>query len=295
MPKSTFGPQAYAKDGGRFRSYPSYGFGASTREVAGKVFVSQEHTALATAGTQGPGPIYLLAPSVGGKQPDGRKPDPPVWKLGTAERFPKSSSSLNEPGPQKYTLPGLIGQKPTPGTSYRSEPIYGFGSATRDQCAKAMTEIPGTESPGPVYTLQGAMGKISSSRYGSGPLYSIAGRVWAPDGTGGEGAGLKYTLPQSIGPQPDSRMERAPTMLFGTSTREQNAKRFVSVEHKKNLFGTHSPGPAAPYQLDSSLGKQGSGRYKTQPNTVFSRASRWAKNEAEQKRNTVPGPGAYDF
>ena len=49
--KSTMGAQAL----GRYKSQPIYGFGANTREQAQKVFVSQEHTALATAGKAGPG------------------------------------------------------------------------------------------------------------------------------------------------------------------------------------------------------------------------------------------------
>ena len=64
---------------GKYHSEPIYGFGASTRETANKVFVSPEHTALATAGKHGPGPIYLLPPFVGGKQPNGRMRDPPSW------------------------------------------------------------------------------------------------------------------------------------------------------------------------------------------------------------------------
>ena len=34
-----------------------------------------------------PAAIYHLKPSVGGKQPDGRKADPPVWKFAKANRF----------------------------------------------------------------------------------------------------------------------------------------------------------------------------------------------------------------
>ena len=44
--RTSFGPQPL---GGR-TSAPSYGFGAASRATSQKVFVSQEHTALATAG-----------------------------------------------------------------------------------------------------------------------------------------------------------------------------------------------------------------------------------------------------
>ena len=75
------------------KSAPSYGFGAASRSTAQKVFVSQEHTALATAGMHSPGPaVYLLPPSVGGKQPDGRRADPPSWGFGTNNRARALSS-----------------------------------------------------------------------------------------------------------------------------------------------------------------------------------------------------------
>ena len=60
---STFGAQ---KSSSR-RTAPAFGFGAATREVANKVFVSQEHTSLATAGMHSPGPAkYVKPPSIGG-------------------------------------------------------------------------------------------------------------------------------------------------------------------------------------------------------------------------------------
>ena len=51
------------------KSAPAYGFGAATRSVAQKVFVSQAHTIKIAAGTGSPGPAqYTLPPSVGGHQ-----------------------------------------------------------------------------------------------------------------------------------------------------------------------------------------------------------------------------------
>lgn len=70
------------------KTAPAYGFGSATRDQANKLFVSQAHTILATGGRDSPGPAqYNLPPSVGGKQPDGKKPDPPVWGFGGADRF----------------------------------------------------------------------------------------------------------------------------------------------------------------------------------------------------------------
>ena len=124
---STFG---YNPQSSR-RTAPAFGFGACSREQAGKVFVSQEHTALATAGTQSPGPAqYLLPPSVGGKQPDGRKADPPSWAIGKDERFRYEKKGHATPGPGNYkTPPASVG--PQVIGRYKTEPLAGFGTAER--------------------------------------------------------------------------------------------------------------------------------------------------------------------
>ena len=283
MPRSTLGKQSY----GKFKSEPAYGFGAATREQAGKVFVSQEHTALATAGTAGPGHIYNLKASVGGKQPDGRKKDPPVWKFGTNRRFPRGSGERGEEDKGHiYNIPATVGIKPSPGqqSTLRAEPFFGFGTATRDQVAKAMTEQPGLHSPGPAsHVLQGSLGQIVSSRYHSQPAFSMSTRSYMPDGTDQQMDANQYDLPQAIGKQPDSRKADSSKPSFGKSTREQ-AKKAAAPE-------PDSPGPHAAYHLDNALGKQMSSKKKTGGNSVFSRASRFAPMKASE----VPGPGAYDF
>ena len=58
----------------------------------------------------------------------------------------------------------------------------------------------------------------------------------------------------------------APARSFGTSTREQNAKLYVSVEMKKGLHGMHSPGPHAAYYL-------GARRESLKPWTTVTRLS----------------------
>ena len=46
---------------------------------------------------------------------------------------------------------------------------------------------------------------------------------------------------------------------------------------------------------DNAIGRQSDSKKTTGPKSVFSRASRFAKYEAELKRNSVPGPGTYDY
>ena len=128
----------------------------------------------------------------------------------------------------------------------------------------------------------------------------------------------KYQLPQAFGPQPDSKKSRAATPGFGASTRDQRSKVFISLEHGKDAYGTQSTNkwynlpsavgkqvrhlPRSPCDLPTRMyltsqlfGKQVSSRMDTRPRSAFSRSSRWAAYEAELRRNTVPGPGSYDF
>ena len=93
------------------RSAPAFGFGAGSRDQFSKLFVSQEHTLSNTYGRQSPGPAtYVLPASVGGKQPDGRKPDPPVWRFAKNDRFNYGKSDP-VPDPTRYNLPKSIGGK----------------------------------------------------------------------------------------------------------------------------------------------------------------------------------------
>ena len=142
------------------KAAPIYGFGSATREQANKVFVSQEHTLIALGGSDSPGPAgYILPPSVGGKQPNGKMADPPVWAFGTANRF-QIGKSEKKPGPDEYKMyPSIGGNQPD--GARENAPEWGFGTATRDQINKlfisqehTLTILAGTQSPGPAcYTL----------------------------------------------------------------------------------------------------------------------------------------------
>ena len=130
--------------------------------------VSQEHTSLAMAGKTSLGPAaYKLPPSVGGKQPDGRKANPPVWKFGTARARllsnPPSFEGDRRPdyGPQPMLGPGQTLSR------VRSEPAFGFGSAGRATAKKVFIssshqrlDLYGMESPGPAhYASQSTIGR----------------------------------------------------------------------------------------------------------------------------------------
>ena len=292
------------------KSAPSVGFGSGTREQAGKLFVSQEHTALATAGKHSPGPAtYLLPPSVGGKQPDGRKADPPVWGFGTAQRFRPRTAPMkpdghagNTPGPGHYEKPpASVG--PQVLARFSSAPLMGFGTAERKNVKKVWIsqdhqkrDNHGLDSPGPAapYTLASTMGKQMASTIESPPAwaFSSAARTQVEPGRFSPGP-ASVVLPQAVGPQPDSRKPRAATPGFGASTRDIRAMIYLGPAQDKAAHGKIGPGPAAQYNLVDAVGKQVHSKTASAPGVAFSKASRWANYEREIKKNSTPGPGAY--
>jgi len=304
MKSSTFGSNVSS----RRRTAPAFGFGAATREVANKVFVSQEHTALATAGMHSPGPAtYLLPPSVGGKQPDGRRPDPPSYGMGTSERFMTERKSDRTPGPGAYRMSGSMG--PQVAGRFRTEPIAGFGTAERKHVRKVFIsqdhnklDMHGMDSPGPaVIALKSTMGKQESSDMRTNPswVFASAGRTDPMVGKGlKESAKMpgpaNYTQIDSVGRQVSSKMRSNPQAGFGTSEVSHQYKLYMSQEHEKMHFGKVSPGPGAAYQIGDSVGAQKLSKDSSQPSWGFGSADRWATYNRELKSNTTPGPGAYD-
>lgn len=292
------------------KSAPMYGFGTSSRATAAKVFVSQEHTALATAGLHSPGPaVYLLPSSVGGKQPDGRKADPPVWGFGTSQRFRPKSAPIapnghagNNPGPGHYGLPpASVG--PQVLARMATAPLVGFGTAERKNVKKVFIttehmkiDMHGMESPGPGagYQIASTMGKQVHSTADSPPtwIFGSASRPKDQPGLAGPGP-AGYTLPQSVGAQPDSRKPRAATPGFGASTRDIRAMIYLGPEQEKGAHGRLSPGPFAKYQMTDAVGRQVASTKATASGAAFGKASRWASYERELKKNSTPGPGAY--
>lgn len=232
--RTTFGDQPTRT------SAPSFGFGSSSREQAGKVFVSQEHTALATAGkgSPGPGANYQIPASIGGSQPDGRRKNPPSWSMGKNQRFtPKEEAKApdgrrgNNPGPGHYTKPPpAVG--PQTLARFKSSPMVGFGTAGRKEVRKVWisqehqrTDMHGMGSPGPAapYQLGSTCGKMVNSDMKNPPAWVFGSAKHAADRIA-IGPGPAYSLPQSVGPQVDSRYPGAPTPGFGASTRDIRAK-----------------------------------------------------------------------
>lgn len=305
MKSSTFGSQMSS----RRRSAPSFGFGVATREVANKVFISQEHTALATAGLHSPGPaVYMLPNSVGGKQPDGRRIDPPSYGMGKSSRFMTENIATRTPGPGAY---GGLGSSmgPQVGGRYKTQPIAGFGTAERKHVRKVFiskehqkTDNYGMDSPGPATIgLPPTTGRQVETKMRTNPswVFSSSGRddpftkMQLKEGAKTPGP-ANYSHVDSVGRQVDSKMVQAPMAGFGTSKVADQYKLFLSTEHEKMHFGKTGPGPAAKYTIGASVGPQQQSKDASQPRWGFSQADRWHSYNKELKSNTTPGPGAYD-
>lgn len=268
------------------RSAPSFSFGASTRTDANKVFISQGHTLTVMYGKLSPGPTrYTLPSAVGGRQPDGKRPNPPNWAFGSGPRFLSCGKLDRKPGcvHRLYSYTG----EPVADGAIASAPAFSFGASTRDQMknvyvseAHTMTIRAGTQSPGPVYSLPSAVGgRQGSGRIRNQPSYHIGGRDRAVDSAGLDTPGPIYNLPGPLGKQPSA------------AHRSESAYSFASNARPPVDAGLSSPGPI--YNLPSAICKQPRAGKRSAPNVAFTQRSRWADLEREQKNNSVPGPGHY--
>jgi len=95
-----------------------------------------------------------------------------------------------------------------------------------------------------------------------------------------------------FGTQATSRRRSAPMFGFGSSTRNQAAKVFLSQEHAKLSTPSFSPGPSA-YTLRASVGSQADGRKASAPQWVFGSSDRFIQASRKEVQN--PGPGSYDM
>ena len=106
----------------------------------------------------------------------------------------------------------------------------------------------------------------------SPPAWVIGSAARAKDEPGRFSPGpAAYILPQSVGPQPDSRKPRAGTPGFGASTRAVRETIYLGPGHDKGVFGRIGPGPAAGYQLRQAVGPQVASSMREAPRPTFSK------------------------
>ena len=228
-------------------SSPSYGFGSSTREQANKVFVSHEHSKLATSGVS-PGPASLGARSTCGPQVDGTYASAPMWNFSSAKRFGVYGRD-NVPGPGKYEMRSSMG--PQVEGDFPTLPVFGMGSSTRDNVKRVYISeqhsnvaFQGANSPGPAsYSLNTSVGKQGSSTKANQPSWVFGSnkRFTNPDllRSARQPGPDQYDAHSAIGPQVASTKRSAPLAGFGSSNRMHASKVFMSPQHVSVQFLPH--------------------------------------------------------
>ena len=98
---------------------------------------------------------------------------------------------------------------------------------------------------------------------------------------------MNMTTRSMFGDQVHSMRRSSPSFGFGSSTRTQAAKVFLSSDHAKLSTPGFSPGPSA-YTLRASVGTQADGRKASSPQWVFGSSDRFGYGSKREVQN----PGA---
>merc|ERR1711865_1158677 len=85
-----------------------------------------------------------------------------------------------------------------------------------------------------------------------------------------------YPLPSALGGQITSQHASASKFKFGTATRKQSEKVYLTHSHEREYIGMHSPAPNM-YNLSSAIGPQSSSRNLSAPNFKFGSADRFSE------------------
>lgn len=260
-----------------------------------KVFLTEEHQK-SGYGKWSPGPVYTLHSTIGPQQ-TAKNESLPLYSFGSAGRFERTVErrSADKPGPGAYSQSPSIGPQAT--SNRRSAPKHRLGTATRDGEAKVyMSEEQsksnfGSNSPGPnTYDPPSSIGKQSVSKNTSLPSHAFTSdqRFKYDDNSTTPGAG-QYNTHSGYGPQVHSKKATLPKHAFGSSTREGDAKVYISSEHEKSQYGKQSPGPVTAGSR-TAFGKQTISRKQSVPSHKLGSAKRFKYRQDDD----VPGPGSYE-
>lgn len=282
-------------------SAPAAGFGSSSRDAFAKQYASAE-VDRAQARARGNidnnlGACYAVPDTIS-KQVLSTVPSPPRVRFGTSKRAGMAEKT-DAPGPGAYKLKPVMGD--TVESTRSSAPRMKFGSGTRDQANRLFISADhekcqvGVDSPGPSYDIPAALGKQQlSTKRSAGAFVMPRGQRFVDcdvrEAAQKPGAGA-YTVPCTIGAGPGGApcptKRNSPTVKFGTSTRDKEAKVFISVDHEKGSYGNCSPGPVTANPA-SSMGRQVLSTKSSTGCPGFGSSKRLADHASD-----VPGPGAY--
>lgn len=275
-----------------------------------QLYISAEHSKVMSS-TIGPGPKYDPLDSVGVAPLSINRTLPRVG-FASVDRSLKGTTDASmfvtdplrkpgaPPGPGAYDHEGAVGKQrlsPKP-----SKPAYTIEKSSREQAQNVYSKEGesgslGRKVPGPgAYAdkLPGSIGPqpdVPSSPEVKFPADARWKASELPRGERRPGPG-EHALPDGVGKQVVSTKTSEPTAPFGTATRAQTSKMFISKEHdKRGSDGALGPGPCGgAAKPRSSFGKVASSRERSSPRAAFARSTRW-----ERDRNADgPGPGAYN-
>ena len=285
-----FGPQILsARD-----TAPAYGFGSSGRADTTKLFLTKEQTAT-YVGKVGPGPIYDVPSSVG-YQTLSKNNTAPSYKFGSRAASDVNLNRVSHPSPGEYGA-GPMSVGPQFLSNNENSTSWKFGSGNRwskfVNQRKEFDETPGMGLPG---LPAGWLGDAAAFTMGASKRYEIGVGIPGsrPSFRKSPGPGT-YKTAIALGPQIMSNKESASHAKFGTSSRLQQEKVYLTAGHERAMFGIYSPAPNT-YGATSSLGQQWLSRNPNAQNFKFGTADRFS--EIRSKDGSValrptPGPGSY--
>ena len=188
-----------------------------------------------------------------------------------------------------------------------SAPVFGFGSADRNALARVFISVDhcradfGKLGPGAVYDMKSGFGTQNSSKNANPPKFSFgtASRFLQPSAARARrnpqvpGPG-SYAAPSSIGRSMDSNAINQAAFGFGTATRDDAQRVFISAAAAKVRFGMESPGPAAYANsaTQNGVGAQPLSTRRTEPAFSVGAEKRLVYDYVERAKR-LPGAGQY--
>jgi len=189
---------------------------------------------------------------------------------------------------------------PQVNSAHGSSPMFGFGSATREQAGKVFVSTEHARlankgiSPGPAYTMRACIGPQVDGAIESSPQWVFGSGArfveeFKKENNVGPGS---YDLKSSLAPQFNSAQENSPVYSMGTSTREKVQSVYVSQAHSNSALAGITTRAVPFYSLPPGVGKQTSSQKGSQPSWVFSSSKRF-EDPALKLAAKMPAPGCY--
>lgn len=185
----------------------------------------------------------------------------------------------------------------------RTSPGYGFGTSGRDQISRTFISSEhdraqcrsagGNNSQGAIYRTSTGFGHQQTSNNASSPSFrfGLSKRSDMALESRAPGAG-EYKTTSSVGKQVDSTKQTAAKASFGSCSRDDMGKVFISTDHEKINFGLESPGPSQ-YNAQGAVGKQCLSKKASSPSWKVGTERRF-NYDFIQRAIGIPGAGQYD-